>query len=310
MRKNMSFHFYALITIFFWSLAYVLTRLTIRHFSAFSLGFLRYFIASATLLVFVFFKGTRLPGKKDLPWFFITGAFGFFLYMITFNKGCETVTASTASVIIATVPVMTALLSRCLYDEEITFLQWIAMGIEFSGVLLLTLMNGIFSINPGLIWLFAAAFALSMYNVLQKKLSSAYSGFEISAFSIFAGTIMLSLFSFDAIRELGQASLTQFCYVGFLGVFSSALAYVAWSQAIVRAKGVSSVSNYMFLTPFLTSILGFMMAKEKPDSATLAGGAIILLGLLLFIFEKRLRRIGFYKNFLSDNFETKKSSDL
>jgi hypothetical protein len=35
-----------MITIFFWSLAYVLTRIALRHYSALPLGFLRYFIAS------------------------------------------------------------------------------------------------------------------------------------------------------------------------------------------------------------------------------------------------------------------------
>ena len=48
--KN-SFHPYAIITIIFWSLAYVLTRLTLQYFTAFSLGFLRYFIASCTLMI-------------------------------------------------------------------------------------------------------------------------------------------------------------------------------------------------------------------------------------------------------------------
>ena len=51
MKLKDSFHPYAIITIFFWSLAYVLTRLTLQYFSAFSLGFLRYFIASCTLLI-------------------------------------------------------------------------------------------------------------------------------------------------------------------------------------------------------------------------------------------------------------------
>ena len=40
----------------------------------------------------------------------------------------------------------------------------------------------------------------------------------------------------------------------------------------------------MFVTPFLTSILGFVLAGEVPDRATLIGGSIILLGVLLFNF--------------------------
>ena len=39
-----------MVTIFLWSLAFVLTRLALRHFSVYSLGFLRYLAASLTLL--------------------------------------------------------------------------------------------------------------------------------------------------------------------------------------------------------------------------------------------------------------------
>lgn len=38
----------------------------------------------------------------------------------------------------------------------------------------------------------------------------------------------------------------------------------------------------MFVTPFLTSVLGFLIAGEIPDHATLCGGGIILIGILIF----------------------------
>ena len=47
----------------------------------------------------------------------------------------------------------------------------------------------------------------------------------------------------------------------------------------------------MFVTPFLTSILGFWLANEIPDRATLVGGSIILSGVLLFNFGGKLRGI-------------------
>ena len=85
MKYKDSFHPYAMVTILFWSLAYVLTRLTLQYFSAFSLGFLRYFVASCGLLVMAIATKMQLPKKKDLPWFLAAGAIGFFFYMIAFN---------------------------------------------------------------------------------------------------------------------------------------------------------------------------------------------------------------------------------
>lgn len=287
MKLKESFHPYAMITIIFWSLAYVLTRLTLQYFSAFSLGFLRYFTASCTLIAVALITKMKLPKRTDVKWFLMAGIFGFFLYMITFNQGCKTVTASTSSVIIATVPVITALLARFIYQEKLNIFQWIAIAIGFCGVVVLTMMDHAFILNQGLIWLILAAISLSIYNLLQRKLTRSYSGLQASTFSIFAGSVMLTIFLPSSVQEIHNAPPVQLFYIAILGIFSSAIAYVAWAQAFAKAKKASSVSSYMFLTPFLTSLLGFVIANERPDLPTLCGGAIILIGVLLFHFGGR-----------------------
>jgi drug/metabolite transporter (DMT)-like permease len=288
MKLRDSFHPYAITTIVFWSLAYVLTRLALQHFSAFSLGFLRYFAASATLVIVAVLTRMKLPHKADLPLFLAAGAVGFFVYMISFNKGQETVTASTGSIIITTVPVITALLARFVYKEKLYKFQWIAIVIEFVGVIVLTLMDGVFSINIGLLWLFLAALSLSIYNLLQRKLTKVYTALQTSAFSIFFGTILLAVFLPASVKEASSAPAIQFAYIAVLGIFSSAIAYVAWSKAFAKAKQTSQVSNYMFVTPFLTTILGFLIADEVPSRATLMGGAIIIIGVLVFNFGGKI----------------------
>lgn len=288
MKLKDSFHTYAAITILFWSLAYVFTRLALQYFSAFSLGFLRYFIASCVLFIFVSASNITMPKKADIKWFLLSGFLGFFLYMIAFNKGCETVNASTSSVIIATVPVITALLARVIYGEMLSSIKWGATAVEFSGVAVLTHVNNSLSIGSGLLWLFMAAFSLGAYNLLQRKLTKIYSGTQASAYSIFAGTVMLALFLPSSVHEVQGAPPIQLFYILILGIFSSAVAYVTWAQALKKAKQTSSVSNYMFLTPFLTTLLGFLLAGERPDQATIQGGFVILAGVLLFNFGDRI----------------------
>lgn len=286
MNKKISYHVYALVTILFWSLAYVLSRLALQHFSSFSLGFLRYLIASLFLLVFALIKKLAPPKKKDLILFLLSGAFGFFLYMIFFNQGQRTATASTASVIIATAPVMTAIMARFIYKEKMHTYQWISVIIEFSGVIVLTMLNGSFSLSSGIVWLLLAAFALSTYNLLQRELTKNYTAMQTATYSIFFGTIMLSVFLPGSVSEAVHAPAIQLVYVFILGIFCSAVAYVSWSKALSLAEQTSQVSNYMFLTPFVTSLLGFIIAKEIPDRATIIGGSIILLGVFVFTVGK------------------------
>lgn len=287
MKFKNSFHPYAMVTIVFWSLAYVLTRLTLQYFSAFSLGFLRYFVASGALLVIAVMTEMQLPRKQDILWFLVSGGIGFFFYMIAFNQGQATVTAATGSVVIATVPVITALFARFVYGEKLMRFQWGAIAVEFVGVAVLTLMNSTFSVNTGLLWLLLAALALSIYNLLQRKLTKTYTALQASSYSILFGTCMLAVFAPTAIQEVSQAPSIQYFYLAVLGVCSSAVAYVSWAKAFSKARKTSQVSNYMFVTPFLTSILGFLLAGEVPDKATLVGGGIILLGVFLFNFGGR-----------------------
>lgn len=288
MKLKNNFHIYAMITIIFWSLAYVLTRLSLQYFTPFSLGFLRYFVASCTLIIVWVLIRMKLPQRKDLPYFILAGALGFFFYMIAFNLGQKTVTASTGSIVIATVPLLTAFIARFIYREKMSLVQWVALIIEFAGVAVLTLMNGILSFNIGLVWLFLAALALSLYNLLQRRLTKKYTALQTSAFSIFFGTILLAVFLPVSVRQITNAPPIQWVYLLILGVFSSAIAYVSWSKAFAKAEKTSQVSNYMFVTPFLTSLFGFLMADEIPELSTLVGGGIILFGVFVFNFGEKL----------------------
>ena len=294
-----SYHFYAIINIIFWALAFVFTRLGLQYFDVYSLSFLRYLVASITLLVIICFIKINRPKKEDLFSFILSGALGFFLYVILFNKGTALVSAATSSIIIATVPVFTALLATFFYKEKLKIYQWIAIGIEFMGILVLTLMNGSFSINEGVLWLLIAALCLASYNILQRKLTKTYSALQASTYSIFFATIMLCIFLPGSINKAIHAPLIQMLYVLILGVFSSAIAYIAWAKAISLAEKTTYVSNYMFVTPFLTTILGFIMINEIPDKATILGGIIILSG--LFIFNKESFLEPFKNKKLSSN---------
>lgn len=117
MNTGKNYHVYAWTTIVMWALSHIWIRVALTHFSVFSLGFLRYFCASVTLILLGCFVKIPLPEKKDAPWFFLCGATGFFLYMICYNIGAKTTTVATSGVILSTAPVFTVLLSIVFLKE-------------------------------------------------------------------------------------------------------------------------------------------------------------------------------------------------
>ncbi|MDR1050529.1 MAG: DMT family transporter [Deltaproteobacteria bacterium] len=282
MTNLKSFHPYALATIVFWSLAYVFTRITLGWFTPWTLGLLRYFVAAVVLLGLAAVLKIGPPAKKDLKWFLLAGLSGFTLYVLAFNKGTTTVPAATGSVVIATTPVMTAVLARLIFKETIARLQYLAIAVEFSGVAVLTLAGGEFAVNEGVVWLLVSSFLLSSYNLLQRRLTREYSALRTTIYSVVLGELFLFVLIPRALGEIQAAPPVQFAYIAALGVFSSAAAYAAWAKAISLAPRTSSVSNYMFLTPLLTTVLGFHIINETPDARSVAGGVLILGGMFLF----------------------------
>ncbi len=233
MQLSRSYHPYAAVTILFWSMAFVFTRLALRYFSVYSLGVLRYLVASIVLLGVALATRMRLPKLRDVPWFLLSGAAGFGLYMIVFNLGSQSVSASTGSVILATTPILTALLAQAVYHEKLSLRQYAAIGVSFAGVVALTVLRGGFTVGRGLWYMFASALLVSVYNLLQRRLTRTYSALQATAVSIFLGTLMLCVFLPGAIGELNSRRRTDSVLADSGGV-SSAVAYCGGRSLSLR----------------------------------------------------------------------------
>ena len=288
-NKLNSSHPFALTTILFWAPTYVMSHMIAPYISPAALGCLRYTIAGVILALILGFRKISLPERKDIPFFAIAAVCGFSLYMIVFNYGTAMVTSATSSVIIAMTPVFTGILASVFFKEKLTTLQWLAMAVQFSGVLVLVLVGKSFSLNQGIFWILFSAALLATYNILQRRFTKKYPPFLTSAFTIILGGLELIWALPAGIREFQAAPAKIRFFVVFLGVFSSALAYVTWTIAFSKAEKTSQVSNYMFITPFFAALLGFLLNNEVPTVPTVIGGLMILFGAILFNKFKPVR---------------------
>ena len=94
--------------------------------------------------------------------------------------------------------------------QSVTLAQTINFTRGLTGVAVLTVMSGGLAQSGGLMWLFLAALSLSAYNILQRRLARQYTAMQASTYSIFAGTLMLAVFSPGAFRELAAAPAAPF----------------------------------------------------------------------------------------------------
>lgn len=273
---------YSIITIIIWAMAYILTKIGLIYFSPLGLSVFRYVAASIFFLIVIFVKKVPPPEIKDIPWFFALGATGFSIYVLTFNIGARSVSVATSSIIIATTPIFTALIARMVFNEKISKIGWSGILIEFIGVVVICLWEGIFSLNMGVLWILISAFSFSIYNILQRKLVNKYTPIQTTTYSIFTGTIILLAFLPKVLPELKNSVWQANVSVIIMGIVCSGIAYLLWAKALTLADTTSEVSNFLFVSPLLTTIIGFFTLFEIPSIGTWIGGAIIFLGIIFF----------------------------
>lgn len=280
-------HSLAFTTIVLWSVANVATRMALEYYSGDSLSFLRYATAAITLFIFAIIRHTKLPDTKDIPIFFIAGSIGFGLFVYTYNLGANLIEASTISLVLSITPIITVILAQLFLKEKTGIIGWVSLICAFIGVAIITLSKNSIDISTGAFFIVLASFCMSIFNIFQRKLLKKYKAIDIITYTIISGAISLTIFAPKAIVEFRNAPLNQLITVIILGVFSTAIAYVFWAVALSKADKTNEVVKYMYLTPVITTILGYFIINEIPSINTYIGGAIILLSVLIVNIKRR-----------------------
>ncbi|EPQ0972009.1 DMT family transporter [Citrobacter farmeri] len=286
-REVLLSQFYAFLTVAIWSSAYVYTKVALLTFSATALGLLRCGVATLCLMTLLTFSRQLAVKWRHIPVFMLSGASGFSLYFIAFNTGALSLNPTTASIIIALCPIISALLALVVFKEKLRTSQWLATLTAFSAVLFISLQEGSLLISQGIIWMLGAAALLALYNVIQRRMNRQISALQMTAYSFLFGTVMLLGYAPDALSELHDAPSGAIALVIYLGLFPGAVAYITWGKALSLAENTGQVTNWMFLTPCLALLLEYVVTDSYPGKATLAGGTIILICLLCFLRKNK-----------------------
>ncbi|WP_338970099.1 DMT family transporter [Fusobacterium nucleatum] len=272
----------AFIAIFFWATAFVLTKVVLKEVDVTILGVLRYFFASIIVIFILIKKKIPLPKVKDIPAFIFAGFSGYAGYIVLFNIATLLSSPSTLSVINALAPAITAIVAYFIFNEKIKLIGWLSMSISFCGILILTLWDGVLTVNKGILYMLAGCLLLSLYNISQRYLTKKYSSFDVSMYSMLIGGILLVIYSPSSITNMFSISFTSLILIIYMSIFPSIISYFFWTKAFELAKNTTEVTSFMFVTPVLATLMGIIILGDIPKLSTLIGGVVIILGMILF----------------------------
>ncbi|WP_315941259.1 DMT family transporter [Deinococcus sp. Marseille-Q6407] len=184
-----------LITILFWASAFAGVRAGLQAFGPGPLALYRFGVASLALGAYALIARIPPPPLRLLLPVAGVSLVGITAYHLLLNYGQQTVPAGTASIIIAVVPVMTALLSLALGQERLSRMGWAGSLISLGGVLLIVLGRGqSLDFTGGALLVLGSALASTLYFVLQKPLLAQLSPLQFTVWSLIAGTVPLLVF--------------------------------------------------------------------------------------------------------------------
>ena len=271
-----------------WGVNFPLIKATLAEFSPLAFNALRFPLAALTvLLVLKAAGGIFWPDKRDWPRLVALGILGNVVYQGFFIFGVDITFAGNASILLATTPAWTLVLSTLRGHERPGSMVWLGILATLSGMFLVVLGGELAlglqsSTLKGDLLIIGAAITWSTYSVGSRGMVLKYGSLPVTAWTLWVGTVGLVILGFPALLRapLAQASPFAWFAVGYAGILAIGLGYILWYRGVQRI-GNSRTAAYSNLTPVVALAVAWIWLKEEPQPLQVGGAAVVLAGLSL-----------------------------
>ena len=250
---------------------------------------LRLVFATITLGLLTWIESRVRPvPKKPFSKFkvFIFAMLTGFFYLLFFVRGISMTTAGNTALIMSAMPMWTALISFFFVKERLPGITLFGLFITFIGTVIVTTQSsGEVSFASeyfvGNLLIMSGSLAWAAGTVLSRPLLHSVSPLQLAFWSALITTPMHLIIISPYIAD-NWAKATQtitFLEIVYSGVFSTGLAYASWHVG-VRILGGSHAAVYQNVVTLVAVIGGWLFLHEQPALAQIAGGLLIVVGLV------------------------------
>lgn len=235
----------------------------------------RVLFASLTLLPLLLMTGggPKIPFKKDGLLFIFLGLL-LAVHWTCFFQSIQESSVSIGLLAYSSFPLFTVFLEPLFFHEKFIKGNLFLAAVCLCGIFLIiprfSLENIVFR---GVLWGLAAGATFAILTILNRKLTSRYSGRTIAFYQdTFAALFLLpALFLYPAIITAGDVLLLI-----VLGVVCTAAAHSLFIQGMkhIKAQTAALIST---LEPVYGILLALVVLREIPSLRTILGGVLILL---------------------------------
>lgn len=278
------------------ALSFVATKTALKGFEPLLIAVLRFTLAGAILWVAWRLRPVREAlSRVELGRLALIGFVSLTVYFTFENLGIARTSASEASILIATIPIFTALLAAFVPAERPSGRQWAGILLSFAGIAWLVLAADASaggSLLGNLLVLIASASA-GVYALMARRLLVSRSALFVTAWqNLFGALFMAPLAVVEALLAgVRRPTLPAVGSVFFLTLVCSIGAYLLLNYAY-RFLSASRVIVFVNLIPVVGVVSAYLLLGERLASAQLAAGAVVVVGVWLTNSGGRRRKRG------------------
>lgn len=274
----------------FWSSSYAVTKQVLKDVGPLDIGAIRFTLAALLLGVLIRLNRHRpaRPDARQRRQLYLSGFLGITVYFVLENVGVDLSTASDASLIVATYPLMTMLMELVVFRTRMPPLR-------VTGVLLATLGAFLVVRNgaqiggssrwTGDILLLLGGVAWAGYNVLGKRASAGQNAVSVTYYQTLAGAAGFLLASLLEVGDWRIPDATTSSLLVYLAVACSVGGFLLYNYGL-RAMPSSVAVNILNLVPIFGVLGAVVINGESIRPAQAAGGLVIIAGVALSMIER------------------------
>jgi drug/metabolite transporter (DMT)-like permease len=205
-----------------------------------------------------------------------------FLYYLVLFQAYALLPAQEAQAINYTWALTMTLLAVPILGHRLVPRDLIAAVVCYLGVLVIATRGQLLTLEfanaAGVSWALFSTLLWALYWLFNTKdAHDPVTGLFLN-FSFALPPLMIYCLWQGALTAVPRAGVAAAVYVG---IFEMGLAFVLWLHAMKFTRSTAKISNLIFISPFLSLVLISLVLRERILPSTVAGLAMILVGLVL-----------------------------
>lgn len=263
-----------------WGISFVSIKIVLQVFSPIAMAFYRFLIATMVLIIIKRFSNKEKVEKQDLLRMAISGIFSITLYFIFENNGILRVSANSASIIVATLPIAALISDKIFYKTKISKINIISIIASIFGIYLVIGKDVLSGSLLGYLFMAGSIVAWCGYLVVTKPLFKKYSNITITTYQAIFGTLaFIPFLPFETVNY-GGINLSIVTNMLFLALICSSFGNFGYNYAY-KELGVAVSTLFMNLCPVVTFIFSFLILGETLSLIQVIGSGIIILSVYI-----------------------------